>query len=277
MDARWAAGARRALDRGAADRRLAADTNGGRCGTVDEKAGKRESPRVRAARYRAAVSSRAHPETADPAGADWSAGVDMPDEAGGSDEAQEPGATSRAGRANGAGAAPDDGTPPILPTDEAYEIANKRIDAAVARGDFDNLAYAGKPIPNLGGTSDPDWWLKGLIEREKLTGLGPPALLLRTENVELDGRLDRLFSEREVREALEDFNGRVVEARRQLLGGPPVITPTRDVEAELRRWHERRAPAAAPPSPAEGDAPASWWKRCLRWWERRSGASRRPS
>ncbi|WP_175984925.1 hypothetical protein [Microbacterium tenebrionis] len=37
----------------------------------------------------------------------------------------------------------------------------------------------------------------------------------------------------------------MIEARRQLLGGPPVVTKTRDVDAEARRWRERRATRAA--------------------------------
>ncbi|MDQ1594790.1 MAG: hypothetical protein QOH40_1346, partial [Arthrobacter pascens] len=35
---------------------------------------------------------------------------------------------------------------------------------AMAQGKFDNLKYAGKPIPGLGEGYDPDWWVKGLIE-----------------------------------------------------------------------------------------------------------------
>ena len=42
------------------------------------------------------------------------------------------------------------------------------------------------------------------------------------------------------RDAVEAFNRRIVEARRQLRGGPPVITPTRDIDTETRRWRERR-------------------------------------
>ena len=38
--------------------------------------------------------------------------------------------------------------------------------------------------------------------------------------------------ESDVREYVDDFNRRVIDARRQLQGGPPVVTPTRDVEAE---------------------------------------------
>src|SRR6476660_541198 len=61
---------------------------------------------------------------------------------------------------------------------------------AMAQGKFDNLKYAGKPIPGLGEAYDPDWWVKGLIQRENLTGLGPKAILLRAEDAELDGTID---------------------------------------------------------------------------------------
>ncbi|WP_411699186.1 DUF1992 domain-containing protein [Conyzicola sp.] len=114
------------------------------------------------------------------------------------------------------------------------------IQQAIRRGDFDNLPGAGKPIEGL-TTHDPDWWIRRKIEREKITGLGPPALTLRTENAELDARIDATGTEEGVRALLDDFNKRVVTARRQLQGGPPVVTPTRDVGAELEAWRERRA------------------------------------
>jgi hypothetical protein len=134
---------------------------------------------------------------------------------------------------------------------------------AMAHGKFDNLKYAGKPIPGLGEAYDPDWWVKGLIQRENLTGMGPKAILLRTEDSELDARLDAQFAEKQVRDILADFNKRVIDARRQLQGGPPVITKTRDIEAEVERWRERRAEraAAAAAQPAEPELKRSWWRR----------------
>ncbi|MHC6222280.1 DnaJ family domain-containing protein [Arthrobacter sp. MMS24-S77] len=137
---------------------------------------------------------------------------------------------------------------------------------AMAQGKFDNLKYAGKPIPGLGERYDPDWWVKGLIQREHLSGLGPKAILLRAEDAELDAKLDALYSEKQVRELVEDFNARVIDARRQLQGGPPVITKTRDVGVELERWRERRAAAAEAAAAQESvnRKPASkrpWWRR----------------
>jgi hypothetical protein len=134
---------------------------------------------------------------------------------------------------------------------------------AMAQGKFDNLKYAGKPIPGLGEAYDPDWWVKGLIQRENISGLGPKAILLRAEDAELDARLDAQFTEKQVRDMLGDFNARVIDARRQLQGGPPVITKTRDVDAEVARWHERRASRAEAAAP-EPEPQPSWWQRLWR-------------
>lgn len=134
---------------------------------------------------------------------------------------------------------------------------------AMAQGKFDNLKYAGKPIPGLGDSYDPDWWVKGLLQRENISGLGPAAILLRSEDAELDAKLDQQLMEQQVRDIVQDFNRRVIDARRQLQGGPPVITKTRDVEAEVDRWRERRAarPAGTEPEP---EAPRTWWRRLWR-------------
>jgi hypothetical protein len=143
--------------------------------------------------------------------------------------------------------------------------ADYLIRDAMARGEFDHLEYAGKPIPNLDNVNDPDWWIKGLIQREQLTGLGPEALVLRVEDARLEETLDALATEQQVRDALASFNRRIVEARRQLLGGPPVVTKLRDVEAEIAAWHGRRAAAAAARAAEEAhdDAarPPSFWRR----------------
>ncbi|MET0734273.1 MAG: DUF1992 domain-containing protein [Microbacterium sp.] len=162
---------------------------------------------------------------------------------------------------------------PVRPTAEATEreraaYVETAIQQAIRRGEFDDLPGAGKPIPGLGATHDPDWWIRRKIETEKLTGLGPPALTLRVEAVQLADRLDELRREEDVRDVLEDFNRRVVEARRQLLGGPPVVTPTRDIDAEVAAWRERRD---ARTRAAEAQTDAASARRRWRWrgWIRR--------
>jgi hypothetical protein len=139
-----------------------------------------------------------------------------------------------------------------------------RVRDAMARGEFDNRPGAGKPIPGLDKPYDPDWWVKRLIERENVSGVLPPALALRKEDALLTERIDEQVTAADVRRLLEDFNARVVDARRQLLGGPPVITPTRDIDAEVQAWRERRARsrATARRTPeTERPARRRWWRR----------------
>ncbi len=170
----------------------------------------------------------------------------------------------KTGRTLDDGPEPASGVRSFHADDEVWEVANSALDAAFARGDFDNLAYAGKPIPGLGSTADPDWWIKGLMQREHISGVGPPALLLCKEDEELEETLDRMADPAAVRAWLEDFNARIIEARRQLLGGPPVITALRDVEAEIAGWRERRtarATAAAPPGQTQPGQRPGWLGR----------------
>ncbi|MFJ2619483.1 DnaJ family domain-containing protein [Glutamicibacter sp. NPDC087344] len=143
--------------------------------------------------------------------------------------------------------------------DEAWEVANSVLDEAFARGDFDNLALAGQNIDHLTSSTDPDWWLKSMMHREKISGLGPPALTLRVEDEHMDKTLDKLPTEAVVREHIEDFNQRVIEARRQLLGGPPVITSLREPTAEVLAWQQRRHANAPEEQPAQPTR--RWWRR----------------
>jgi len=158
-------------------------------------------------------------------------------------------------------------SPGSMSVEERSRYVDVVVDQAMRRGEFDNLPLQGKPIPGLTGTHDPDWWIKGLIERENITGLLPSAQL-RKDDAELDDKLDLEAMEVRVREIVTDFNARVIDARRQLQGGPPVVTPTRDVDEEVARWRARRAArrtATSGPPPASRRAPTTsegrpWWR-----------------
>ncbi|MFB9649641.1 DUF1992 domain-containing protein [Curtobacterium pusillum] len=156
----------------------------------------------------------------------------------------------------------------LLQARDVGQHARALIEEAERRGTFEGNPYHGKRLPGNDGHHDPDWWIKAKIEREEITGIAPPALALRKEDAELDEHLDALSAEADVRDVLEDFNARVKEARRQLLGGPPVVTPLREVDDEITRWRDRRearlasdARAAAERAAAFGDRPRRWWRR----------------
>ncbi|MBA2954746.1 DUF1992 domain-containing protein [Nocardioides sp. MAH-18] len=136
-----------------------------------------------------------------------------------------------------------------------------QVQQAIARGEFDDLPGAGKPIEGLGAEHDPDWWLKKLVERERIAVL-PPSVQLRKEDAELDARLDEYAAESQVRAHVEDFNERVIRARYLLPEGPPLVTMPRDVEATVEAWRERRAARRVPPTgPAVRERRRHWWNR----------------
>jgi hypothetical protein len=141
-----------------------------------------------------------------------------------------------------------------------------QVRRAIDRGDFDNLPGAGKPIRGLGATHDPDWWVRSLIEREKITGVLPPALALRKEDADFERILDAEVTETAVREHVADFNRRVVAARRQLLGGPPVVTRTRDVDEEVAAWRARRTERQERLRRQRQQSPAAGERHSRRWW-----------
>jgi hypothetical protein len=183
---------------------------------------------------------------------------------GGREDPRVAAARYRAARAAGeqpAADAPDaDDRAPTARDRAAY--VETALQQAIRRGDFDDLPGYGRPLEGLGEHHDPDWWIRRKIRTEQLTGLGPPALMLRVEHAEFADRLDALTREESVREYVEDFNRRVIEARRQLLGGPPVVTPTHDVETELTAWRERRAArSAAISAEARSEPRQRWWRR----------------
>lgn len=151
------------------------------------------------------------------------------------------------------------------------EWVEQQLRVAMERGDFDDLPGAGKPIQDLGAQHDPDWWIKRLIEREKITGVLPPALQLRKDDAELDARLDRHTAESEVRRELEEFNARVLKARYTPVDGPPLVTMPRDVDVEIVRWRDRRAArreaARNQPVVRRDETPSNKPSR-KRWWRR---------
>jgi hypothetical protein len=124
-----------------------------------------------------------------------------------------------------------------------YESSiDRQLREAAERGEFENLNGAGKPLPGHGREYDEDWWVKDWLEREGATAaVIPPTLALRREVEDLESRVDRLRTEREVRDYVADVNERIRRARVGLLDGPPVLLPPRDADEVVAGWRERRA------------------------------------
>lgn len=132
----------------------------------------------------------------------------------------------------------------------------KAIREAQERGEFDNLPGAGKPLANLGPPEyeDPDWWVKGLVEREglDLAGALSPAMALRKEAAGFPESLLDVHTEDGVRLVLEDYNRRVKLDRLRPGTGPrpPVWARLVDVDEVVGQWRELRAAAAAVATPS---------------------------
>jgi hypothetical protein len=113
-----------------------------------------------------------------------------------------------------------------------------QVRQAIDRGDFRELPGYGKPL-RWTDENDPDWWVKRLIEREKVA-VAPPSVQLRRDEAALDARLDALPTESEVRREVGEFNDRVRWALYRPPEGPPVVTERRDPDREVERWRARR-------------------------------------
>ncbi|GAC68747.1 DUF1992 domain-containing protein [Gordonia soli] len=116
------------------------------------------------------------------------------------------------------------------------------IREATARGDFDDLPGAGKPL-DLSDSDDPDWWVKRKIRDENLgsSALLPPVLRLRKEADGFPESLRGLTGENAVRAVLEDYNRRVRYERLGSRGRGPtsnLVAPLVDVDAMITRWRE---------------------------------------
>jgi hypothetical protein len=123
-----------------------------------------------------------------------------------------------------------------------YESSiDRQLREATERGEFDNLPGVGKPLPGHGRDYDEDWWVKDWLRREGATaGVLPPTLALRRDLENLEEQVDRLRTEAEVRERVDELNERIRKATVGLLDGPPVVLPPRDADAVVAGWRERR-------------------------------------
>ncbi len=149
---------------------------------------------------------------------------------------------------------------------------DQQIDDAAARGLFDDLPGAGKPLPKRDEDAA-QAWLREYLRRQGLPAheVLPTPLKLRKEREDLAERVPGLACEQDVRDAVGELNERITEWRRLPLESP-VFVPLADEEQTVGSWrdaHPGPDPAAtdvAEPRPAAGgDHPARrWWRRRAR-------------
>jgi hypothetical protein len=114
-----------------------------------------------------------------------------------------------------------------------------QIRDAETDGAFANLPGAGKPLPGLGAEYDPDWWVKKLVQREKISEL-PPALELRRSLQRALDALATIDDEREVRRVVDALNVEIRKVNATVAEGPPTTVAPLDVEDVVRSWRGRR-------------------------------------
>jgi hypothetical protein len=142
---------------------------------------------------------------------------------------------------------------------------DSQIARGMARGDFDDLPGAGKPLPLRAGDESAYDWVVSWARRENVDVLGmlPPALALRKEREDLARRATGLPSEAAVRALVEDFNDRVQLYWRRPQDGPAVPVGLADADELVAEWARTR-PAPPPPPPAAPPQSArrlSWLRR----------------
>ena len=127
------------------------------------------------------------------------------------------------------------------PKDKSWESwIEEQIRDAQAQGEFADLEGTGKPIPGLLAPYDPMWWVKKLIEREKLSVL-PPALEIRARVDRERDAIRTLPREEDVRARVAALNAEIARVNRSTAEGPATTLPPLDPEAIVAEWRHRRS------------------------------------
>jgi hypothetical protein len=111
----------------------------------------------------------------------------------------------------------------------------EQIRRAREDGAFDNLPGAGKPLPDLEGGYDPDWWVKKLVQRERVSVLPPPLELLRKIESEIK-KIWALSSEADVRAQVLSLNAEIARSNARAAEGPPTRLGLLDPDAIVAQW-----------------------------------------
>jgi len=107
-------------------------------------------------------------------------------------------------------------------------------------GELEDLEGAGQPIPGITDPYDPDWWVKKLLQREKLVVLPPALQLLRKVEVGLVA-VWSLSREADVRARVGLLNAEITKVNSRVAEGPPTRLAPLDVDQIMGEWRARRA------------------------------------
>jgi Domain of unknown function (DUF1992) len=116
------------------------------------------------------------------------------------------------------------------------------IQEAQQAGEFERLEGTGKPIPGITDPYDPDWWVKKLLLREKLSILPPALELLR----KVEPGLDAIWAapdEDEVRARVGALNAEITRVNARIAEGPATRLAPLDADVIVAEWRARRGPS----------------------------------
>ena len=136
------------------------------------------------------------------------------------------------------------------PPDKSWDVwIEQLIQEARDAGEFDRLEGTGKPIPGVEAPYDPDWWVKKLLEREKVSVLPPALELLRRVEAEL-AKIWAARREDDVRARVQALNAEIARVNARVVAGPPTRLAPLDADGVVQEWRARRAPPPDAARPA---------------------------
>jgi hypothetical protein len=126
------------------------------------------------------------------------------------------------------------------PPSESWEsFTDRKIREAQEEGAFDALPGFGKPIADLEGPDDPNWWIKKKLREERLVLL-PPVLEARLDAEKTLESVATMATEMQVRRAMIALNERIRKAHFSAADGPADGVRPVDIEAVVAQWKRAR-------------------------------------
>lgn len=142
----------------------------------------------------------------------------------------------------------EESTPTRKPPGLSWERwIERQISEAIARGDFDGLPGAGRPIRDLDRRRDDSAWIRDKLRRERAAPPPPPAIQIRIDVDAALASLGSLTTEAEVRSLVEHLNDRIRTVNRTTVSGPPTTLGPMAVEEVVAQWQRLRADAGVEP------------------------------